>query len=200
MTSSGNDSGPVAEGGEGVPAAPEDGASTKGENQIDFAKVYSEAKAEPGVIAEEPRGAQVIDLNTAREAREASARASIEASDTQENSSDKRELVRDPEQKEVLPFNNINQLVIDAQKAAGWDVGEAWYDKYVTQIVGNDAPENVMYGCFMAAFDEHFPVGQDGLRHPDDEARAMSARPMGAESLSVSTQQDMTTENKDSNA
>jgi hypothetical protein len=74
--------------------------------------------------------------------------------------------------------NNINQKVIAIQQQAGWNVGSAWYDKYVTEVAGSDASEEDMLRAFTDAFNQHFPVTLDGSREADAEAISLGAKPL----------------------
>lgn len=74
--------------------------------------------------------------------------------------------------------NDINAQVRQIQENAGWDVGPHWFDKYVTQRVGNEATEQQMLAAFTEAFEEHFPKGADGSRQADDEALQLGAKPL----------------------
>lgn len=61
--------------------------------------------------------------------------------------------------------NNINARAVAVQQADGIDVGPEWWEKNVTVVVGNDADEQTMFECFMAAYERDFPKDANGQRH-----------------------------------
>lgn len=158
--------GPVKE---GAPAS-EMGQPASEESLVNYAALYEAAQQESG--AKTPAAENEIPETDT---------ATTQAQPMEVGSEQRQQEVQDePERNETLG-NDINRRVIDVQRAAGWDVGPDWYDKYVSQVAGNGATEEQMFAAFMQAFDAHFPAGQDGHRHADDETRALGATPIGAE-------------------
>ena len=61
--------------------------------------------------------------------------------------------------REVLPPNNINEVVVEIQEKDGVDVGPAWWAANV-----KDGTEAEMLAQFLSAYERDFPRGTDGIR------------------------------------
>ena len=61
--------------------------------------------------------------------------------------------------REVLPPNNINEVVVEIQEKDGVDVGPIWWAANV-----KDGTEAEMLAQFLPAYERDFPSGDDGIR------------------------------------
>ena len=61
--------------------------------------------------------------------------------------------------REVLPPNNINEVVVEIQEKDGVDVGPIWWAANV-----KDGTEAEMLAQFLPAYERDFPRGEDGTR------------------------------------
>lgn len=69
-------------------------------------------------------------------------------------------VVDEEQSREILPPNNINEIVIEIQQKDGTEVSPAWWAANIDQ----DGTEQEMLAQFLEAYERDFPRGADGVR------------------------------------